>query len=59
FFGGDNRHKYNLTIGLEMQNILNHTNPTNFGGNLSSSFFGIANQAQNGRRLIANLRFSF
>ena len=59
FFGGDNRHKYNLTIGLEMQNVLNHTNLMSYGGNLSSPFFGIANQARNGRRLVANLRFSF
>jgi Carboxypeptidase regulatory-like domain/TonB dependent receptor len=59
FFGGDNRHKYNLTIGLEMQNVLNHTNLVSYSGNLSSPFFGIANQARNGRRLLANLRFSF
>jgi hypothetical protein len=59
FFGGDSRHKYNLTIGVEMQNVLNHTNLASYSGNLSSPFFGIANQAQLGRRIVAQLRFGF
>ncbi|MFL6213985.1 MAG: carboxypeptidase regulatory-like domain-containing protein [Blastocatellia bacterium] len=59
FFGGDSRHKYNLTIGLNMSNVLNHTNLINYTGNLSSPFFGIATQAMNGRRIEAQLRFSF
>lgn len=59
FFGGDSRHKYNLTLGVNMQNVLNHTNLINYTGNLSSPFFGIATQAMNGRRIEAQLRFSF
>jgi len=59
FFGGDSRHKYNLTIGVNMQNVLNHTNLVGYSGNLSSPFFGIANQAQLGRRIEAQLRFGF
>jgi hypothetical protein len=59
FFGGDSRHKYNLTLGVNMQNILNHTNLISYSGNLSSPFFGIANQAMPGRRIEAQLRFGF
>jgi Carboxypeptidase regulatory-like domain/TonB dependent receptor len=59
FFGGDSRHKYNLTLGVNMQNVLNHTNLFNYSGNLSSPFFGLANQAQLGRRIEAQLRFAF
>ncbi|HKP11608.1 MAG TPA: TonB-dependent receptor, partial [Blastocatellia bacterium] len=59
FFGGDSRHKYNLTLGVNMSNVLNHTNLINYTGNLSSPFFGIATQAMNGRRIEAQLRFSF
>jgi hypothetical protein len=60
FFGGDSRHKYNLTIGLNMNNVLNHTNLGNYTGNLSSPFFGLATQpATRGRQIEAQLRFSF
>jgi len=59
FSAADTRHKYNLTIGVTMQNILNHTNLVNFSGNLTSPFFGIANQAMNGRAIEAQLRFGF
>ena len=59
FFGNDTRHKYNLTLGVNMTNVLNHTNLAGFSGTLTSPFFGIANQSQNGRRIEAQLRFAF
>jgi hypothetical protein len=38
--GGDTGKRYNLTVGINFQNILNHTNSANPVGNLSSTFFG-------------------
>jgi hypothetical protein len=38
--GGETPKRYNLTVGLNFQNILNHTNPGPPVGNLSSLFFG-------------------
>ena len=70
-FGGDTRHKYNLTLGVNAINILNHFNPGNYNGVLTSPFFGIANRSGGGggggfffggggaRRVELNLRFSF
>jgi len=40
--GGDTGRRYNLTVGLNFQNILNHTNLGNPVGNLSSPFFGLS-----------------
>ena len=58
-FGGDARHKYNITIGINAQNLLNHANPSGFSGVLTSPFFGIANRTLNSRRIEASLRFGF
>ncbi|HKP85077.1 MAG TPA: carboxypeptidase regulatory-like domain-containing protein [Blastocatellia bacterium] len=58
-FGGDSRHKYNITIGVNAQNLLNHANPAGFSGVLTSSFFGIANRTLPPRRIEAFLRFGF
>ncbi|MFL6273754.1 MAG: TonB-dependent receptor domain-containing protein [Blastocatellia bacterium] len=72
-FGGDTRHKYNLTIGVNAINIFNHLNPGNYNGVLTSPFFGIANRSGGGggggfggffggagaRRVELNMRFSF
>jgi hypothetical protein len=38
--GGDTGKRYNLTVGINFQNILNHANLGSPVGNLSSSFFG-------------------
>ena len=59
FFGGDARHKYNLTLAVEANNVFNHTNLAGFSGVLSSPFFGLANRANQPRRITASLRFNF
>src|SRR5262249_16256520 len=40
--GGDARHKYNLTLTVNTNNIFNHTNLVNYIGTLTSPFFGLA-----------------
>ena len=70
-FGG-NRHKYNLTIGINATNVLNHVNEGRFNGTLTSPFFGRSNSLGGGggggpfgfggngaRRIDVTLRFSF
>ncbi|MDQ2947085.1 MAG: carboxypeptidase regulatory-like domain-containing protein [Acidobacteriota bacterium] len=64
-------HRYNLTIGMSIRNLLNHTNPGPIIGNVTSPYFGFANQvagSQNGegfyetannRRLESQIRFTF
>ncbi len=47
-FFGDNRHRYNLTISLNFNNLLNHTNPDRFIGTLTSPLFGHANRSASG-----------
>ncbi|MDQ1591663.1 MAG: hypothetical protein QOG71_2290 [Pyrinomonadaceae bacterium] len=61
--------RYNLTLGINISNIFNRTNPGPFIGNLSSDRFGQATQsggfgfgggnAAGNRRVEAQLRFSF
>ena len=41
--GGTSNRRYNLTISANARNLLNHTNPGNYIGNLSSPLFGLAN----------------
>jgi hypothetical protein len=64
-------HRYNLSIGLAIRNLLNHTNPGPIIGNITSPYFGSANQVaggQNGegfyetannRRLESQIKFTF
>ena len=64
-------HRFNLSIGLSVRNLLNHTNPGPITGNITSPYFGFANQiagGQNGegfyetannRRLESQLKFTF
>jgi hypothetical protein len=40
--------RYNLTFGLSARNLLNHTNPGPIIGNITSGFFGQANQIAGG-----------
>jgi hypothetical protein len=40
--GGDSAKRYNLTLSVNFQNILNHANLGRPVGNLSSSFFGLS-----------------
>jgi hypothetical protein len=60
-----------VTIGPSIRNLLNHTNPGPIIGNITSPYFGTANQiagAQNGegfheaannRRLESQIKFTF
>jgi hypothetical protein len=64
-------HRFNLSIGLSIRNLLNHTNPGPIAGNITSPYFGSANQiagGQNGegfyetannRRLESQIKFTF
>lgn len=63
--------RYNLSIGMSIRNLLNHTNPGAITGNITSPYFGFANQAAGGpngegfyenannRRLESQIRFTF
>ncbi len=37
--GGGNEHPYNLTLSLNVENILNHTNPGGYNGVITSPYF--------------------
>jgi hypothetical protein len=64
-------HPFNVSIGLSIRNLLNHTNPGPIIGNITSPYFGSANQiagGQNGegfyetannRRLESQIKFTF
>jgi hypothetical protein len=64
-------HRYNLSIGLSVRNLINHTNPGPIVGNITSPYFGFSNQiagGQNGegfyetadnRRLESQIKFTF
>jgi hypothetical protein len=45
---GGGAHRLNLTVALQAQNLLNHTNGSNFQGNLSSPQFGRATASASG-----------
>lgn len=71
--GGDSSRRYNLTVSLNIQNLLNHANLGTPTGNLSSRLFGNSNSTAGGfggfgggggsqaynRRIDASVRFSF
>ncbi len=67
--GDTTNHRYNLTFSVEARNVLNHTNPGAYSGNLLSPYFGVSNSLgnaggppggqSNNRRLTLGLRFSF
>jgi hypothetical protein len=48
FGGGDTAKRYNLTFGVNFQNVLNHVNFNRPVGNLSSSFFGTSTSSAGG-----------
>jgi carboxypeptidase family protein/TonB-dependent receptor-like protein len=68
---GGTRHKYNLTLGINVTNVLNHLNEGRFNGTLTSPFFGRSNSVGGGggggfgfgfngaRRIDLSLRFNF
>lgn len=61
--------RYNVQLGININNILNRTNPGPFTGNLSSRFFGLSTQSGGGfrggggaagnRSVEAQIRFQF
>ncbi len=63
--------RFNLTIGLSVRNLLNHTNPGPIVGNITSRYFGSSNQVAgsangegfyenaNNRRLESQIRLTF
>jgi hypothetical protein len=48
FGGGDTAKRYNLTFGVNFQNVLNHVNFNRPVGNLSSSYFGTSTSSAGG-----------
>jgi len=64
-------HRFNLSIGMSIRNLLNHTNPGPIIGNITSPLFGFANQVAGGpnaegfyenannRRLESQIKFTF
>lgn len=59
FFGGDTPRRYNLTISINAENLLNSTLPRGYNGTLTSPLFGISNNSLNGRKISASLNFRF
>jgi hypothetical protein len=63
--------RYNLSFGISVRNLLNHTNAGPITGNITSPYFGLANQVAGGpngegfyenannRRLESQIRFTF
>ncbi|HXS96056.1 MAG TPA: carboxypeptidase regulatory-like domain-containing protein [Candidatus Limnocylindrales bacterium] len=41
-------HRFNLSFGFSVRNLLNHTNPGLITGNITSPYFGLANQVAGG-----------
>jgi hypothetical protein len=48
FGGGSTNRRYNLSVSVSANNVINHTNPGAIIGNITSPFFGRANQAAGG-----------
>jgi hypothetical protein len=51
--------RFKLTLGANVRNLLNHTNPTGLSGVLSSARFDTANRALAARRIELTLKFDF
>jgi hypothetical protein len=51
--------RYNIQLSTQITNLLNHVNPGQFSGVLTSPFFGRSNNASAARHLDFSLRFSF
>lgn len=68
--GSTGNRQYNLTISMQIRNLINHNNPGPIIGNMTSPLFGMANQpagdgggifseSANNRRLELQTRFTF
>lgn len=55
----DDDERFKLTLGANVRNLLNHTNPAGLSGVLSSSRFDTANRALAARRIELTLKFDF
>lgn len=56
---GTSDSRYNLTVSLRINNLLNTVNEAGFSGSLTSPFFGRANAALPARRIEMQPRFRF
>ncbi|MFL6207346.1 MAG: TonB-dependent receptor domain-containing protein [Pyrinomonadaceae bacterium] len=56
--GGSGK-RWNMEFYAQFSNLLNHTNPVNYTGVLTSPFYGQPTAALPGRRIETGLRFSF
>lgn len=56
---GASDNRYNLTVSVRINNLLNRVNEAGFSGSLTSPFFGRANAALPARRIEMQLRFRF
>jgi hypothetical protein len=67
--GGATNRRYNLTLSVQVRNLLNHVNPGPINGTLTSPLFGQSNtlaggfgafaESGNNRRLELQMRFTF
>ena len=73
--GATTEHRYNMTVGLNVSNLLNHFNPAGYVGALTSPLFGqpttvntgfgggslsgYGGLTANNRRLEFSIRFTF
>jgi hypothetical protein len=57
--GGEQSKRYSLEFYAQGHNLLNHTNPLNFSGVLTSPFFGQPTSAAAPRRFEIGTRFNF
>ena len=67
--GGATNRRYNLTLSIQVRNLLNHVNPGPINGTLTSPLFGQSNtlaggfgafaESGNNRRLELQMRFTF
>ena len=55
----DDDERFKLTLGANVRNLLNHTNPAGLSGVLSSARFDTANRALAPRRIELTLQFDF
>lgn len=57
--GGAEGARYSLQLQAQVTNILNKVNFGQYGGTLTSPYFGISNSSAPGRQIELSARFSF
>jgi len=58
-FGGSESSRYNMTFQVNITNLFNRVNFSQYGGTLGSSFFGIPSGAGGARQFDVSVRFNF